>query len=274
MAGGIDWFRWHHGSVSDQKFVLVARRSGASVAEVIAVWACLLEQASTSSLRGCVGMPDFEAMDCALGMPDGRSGAVFAAMQDRKMIDPDGHIAAWEKRQPKRERDDDSSTNRVKAFRERKRQVTPCNADETPCNATDRQETPREEKRREDINNPPIVPPGDHKAGDDQPKPKRTKREAITLDAYRAGGGKLIRGEDDPVWEYCETIGLPHDLVRLAGHEFLARFSGTKKLQADWPAHFRNAIRANWFRLWFQSGDGWELTTAGHQAKRMQREAS
>lgn len=132
----------------------------------------------------------------------------------------------------------------------------------------------REREREIDIKAPPIVPPGYIPSGVDQPKPKRAKREAVTLDIYRAAGGKLIRGEDDPIWTYCETIGLPHDFVRLAGHEFLARFSGTKKLQADWPAHFRNAIRANWFRLWFQSGDGWELTTAGHQAKRMQREAS
>ena len=27
MAGGIDWFRWHHGSVTDPKFQLVARKS-------------------------------------------------------------------------------------------------------------------------------------------------------------------------------------------------------------------------------------------------------
>lgn len=158
------------------------------------------------------------------------------------------------------------------------RVVSASNADKQQTQAgqlADEMRRPAElEKRREDIKAPPIVPPGDIPSGVDQPKPKRAKREAVTLDIYRAAGGKLIRGEDDPVWEYCETIGLPHDFVRLAGHEFLARFSGTKKLQADWPAHFRNAIRANWFRLWFQAGDGWELTTAGHQAKRMQREAS
>ena len=164
-----------------------------------------------------------------------------------------------------------TAAQRQRDYRERKKSQ---NCDVTRDVTSDVTSNRREEKRREDINNPPIVPPWDIPSGVDQPKPKRTKREAVTLDAYRAAGGKLIRGEDDPVWEYCETIGLPHDFVRLAGHEFLARFSGTMKLQADWPAHFRNAIRANWFRLWFQSGDGWELTTAGHQAKRMQREAS
>lgn len=37
MAGGIEWFRWHHGSVTDPKFQLVARRSGARLSDVLAV---------------------------------------------------------------------------------------------------------------------------------------------------------------------------------------------------------------------------------------------
>jgi hypothetical protein len=48
---GMDWFRWHHGSVNDPKFQLVAKRAGASVAEVVAVWACLLEAASSADER-------------------------------------------------------------------------------------------------------------------------------------------------------------------------------------------------------------------------------
>jgi hypothetical protein len=154
VAGGIDWFRWHHGTVTDQKFPLVAKRAGASVAEVIAVWACLLESASMNATeRGCLdGAPDFEAMDCALGLPDGRARAIFQAMQTRDLVDEHLQVTAWPKRQPKREREDDSSTARVQAFRERQRQ-------ETPRNATERTETPRgEERREEEI--PPSPPRG------------------------------------------------------------------------------------------------------------------
>ena len=43
---GMDWFRWHHGSVTDPKFQLVARRAGASLPDVLAVWAYVLEAAS------------------------------------------------------------------------------------------------------------------------------------------------------------------------------------------------------------------------------------
>jgi len=64
----MDWFRWHHGSVTDPKFQLIARKSGCSVAEVIGFWAMLLESASMNEVRGCTGYLDFEAIDCALGL--------------------------------------------------------------------------------------------------------------------------------------------------------------------------------------------------------------
>jgi hypothetical protein len=155
MSGGIDWFRWHHGTVTDQKFPLIAKRSGASVAEVIAVWACLLEAASMNEkMRGCLEAPDFEAMDCALGMPEGRAQAIFSAMQARDIVDQHLHVSAWNKRQPKREREDDSSTDRVRAFRERQRHETPSNASATP-------ETPREEKSREEEKTSPSLRSGE-----------------------------------------------------------------------------------------------------------------
>jgi hypothetical protein len=152
MAGGIDWFRWHHGTVTDQKFPLVARRAGASVAEVIAVWACLLERASMNEAeRGWLGESiDFEAMDCALGLDDGKAHAIFAALQQRSLVDEALHVSAWPVRQPKRERQDDNSTERSRAFRAKQRQATPETADATPSNATQRTETPRGEESREE----------------------------------------------------------------------------------------------------------------------------
>lgn len=147
MAGGIDWFRWHHGSVNDPKFQLVAKRSHSRVADVIAVWACLLEAASMAEQRGSVGEIDFEAMDCALDLDDGQTARIVDAMRARALIEGDDClISSWEKRQPKRERDDDKSTSRVQAFRERQRSETPRNAKETS-------ETPRGEERRVEESN-------------------------------------------------------------------------------------------------------------------------
>lgn len=153
MAGGIDWFRWHHGSVTDPKFGLVAKKAGASVAEVIAVWASLLEAASAAEDRGNAGSIDFEALDFALGMDDGKAQLIYGRMCERDLIDQEtGRINAWEKRQPKRERDEaDTSTSRVRAFRERQRQAQQGNANsgsETPRNTNETQETPRGEERR------------------------------------------------------------------------------------------------------------------------------
>jgi len=146
MAGGIDWFRWHHGSVSDQKFLLIAKRSSTSVAECIAVWACILEAASVAEDRGNPGALDFESMDCALGMREGASQSIYSEMAGRLMIDEDGRITSWVKRQVKREREDNSA-DRVAAFRAKASHVT-------PCNAKDAQETPRGEESRGDINLP------------------------------------------------------------------------------------------------------------------------
>lgn len=221
MAGGIDWFRWHHGSVSDQKFILIAKKSGASVAEVIAVWACLLEAASASDQRGNFGAVDYEAMDCALGMQDGRAQAIHEAMAARGVVTPGGDVAAWEKRQPKRERADDSSTERSRAFREKQRQAE-------PCNATQRQETPRgEESREEQIQAPPAsrVPPAD--AGQ-QPKPRALRRcpESFTP------------GDDMQQWARAEAprADYSRELAKFRDHTFQRSIS-------DWPAAFRNWLR-------------------------------
>jgi len=159
MAGGIDWFRWHHGTVTDQKFPLIARRAQASVAEVIAVWACLLEAASMAAERGHVGDPDFEAMDCALGMKDGTAQRVHEAMQDREMVAEDGTLPAWQKRQPKREREEDPEAvaARQRAKRERDKADS---SHVTPSHATSRQKTPRGEESREELI-PPQPPKGE-----------------------------------------------------------------------------------------------------------------
>jgi hypothetical protein len=148
MAGGIDWFRWHHGTVTDQKFPLIARRAQASVAEVIAVWACLLEAASMAAERGDPGLPDFEAMDCALGMEEGTAERIYGSMQARSMVSEGGTLPAWEKRQPKREREGDPTA----AERQRnKRARDKAESHVTPDHATSRQETHRGEESRGDI---------------------------------------------------------------------------------------------------------------------------
>ena len=46
-----NWLKWFHGAVADDKWPLIARKSGQPVAVVVAVWAALLECASQAEDR-------------------------------------------------------------------------------------------------------------------------------------------------------------------------------------------------------------------------------
>ena len=227
MAGGIDWFRWHHGSVADQKFILIAKKAGASVAEVIAVWACLLEAASASDQRGNFGFVDYEALDCALGMADGRAQAIHEAMAARGVVTPGGDVSSWEKRQPKRERIDDSSAARTRSYRDRQAASSDATQNQvTPSDATRSQETPRgEESREEQIQKTPPasrVPPAD--AG----RPRASKRcpesFAPSQDLRQWAGSDAPQADFD------------RELAKFRDHTF-------KTAHSDWPAAFRNWLR-------------------------------
>ena len=173
MAGGIDWFRWHHGSVTDPKFQLVARKAGSSLPAVLAVWAYLLEKASAADFRGCFGEIDCEAVDCLFSLQDGETDSILAQMVERKLI-ADEFIVAWEKRQPKKE--DDTAADRKRRQRERDHEmaiaklsppkgVTCCDSsDVTPVSRDvtlghDREEKSREEKKEHSEAKASGVPP-------------------------------------------------------------------------------------------------------------------
>ena len=147
----MDWFRSYIGTATDPKFMVVAKKSGARLGDVLAVWQMLLERACGADERGRVDGFDCEGVDALLDLEEGAGCKIYAAMEAKGLI-VKGCIAAWDKRQPKRERED-SSTERVRAFRERKKSVFHGgNDDETPCNATKRTETPRVEEIREELN--------------------------------------------------------------------------------------------------------------------------
>lgn len=190
-TGAMQWFRWHHGSASDPKFKLVAKKVGCSTAEVIAVWACILEAASASDDRGSHGHLDYEAIDLDLGLPDGRSNEIYLRMQDRGLVDGEA-VCSWEKRQPKRE--DETANDRKRRQREREhelrmagaasRNVTQCHADVTHGHARG-EERREEEIREEEIQQSSPVNHPAH-ARDDDEKPK-TPAEWIEVFAEQHG---------------------------------------------------------------------------------------
>jgi hypothetical protein len=222
MAGGIDWFRWHHGSVTDPKFQLVARKAGASLPDVLAVWAYLLERASSAEFRGCFGEIDCEAVDCLFGFADGVTDAVMGQMVARQLI-ADQYIVAWEKRQPKREREDDSSAARTRSYRDRKAACDATHNHVTPCDATQRQETPRgEESREEQIQSPP---PASLSA-----PPAKTPKASRRCPEDFAPSAELVAEVAAP------GVNVARELAKFRDHTF-------KTARSDWPATFRNWLR-------------------------------
>ena len=170
----MEWYRAYHGACSDAKWPIVARKAKVSVGVVVSVWFAPLESASQASERGSVENFDPETVDALYGYEDGTTAAVFSAMLEKGLI-CDGRICAWDKRQPKREREDNSAA-RVRQSREKQRRetqteateaqdsasVTPCNSSVTPCNASvTPPEQNREEQTREEDNTPHTPQGGD-----------------------------------------------------------------------------------------------------------------
>ena len=141
----MEWFRWWHGSVTDPKFQLIARRAKTTTANVIAVWASVLEHASSvtqcdasdaSVTRGNVTKFQCDVYDVLLGFEDGICAEIFKQFCLHGLIE-NNFIVSWEHRQPKRE---DNSAARTRAYRDRKKSVTQCDASDasvTQCNAPD-----------------------------------------------------------------------------------------------------------------------------------------
>lgn len=240
----MDWLRWWHGTVTDPKFQRVARMAGVSVGQVIAVWACLLERASSVTpgdakvtqgdekvTRGSVTGFDCADHDVLLGFEDGTAERVLAGLEDRGLI-VDGRIARWDERQPKRE---DSSAARTREYRERKRQglaVTPGDAPVTPGDAP--------EEIRGDKSNTPCSPPGDAQPASPkparkpkvEPKPRAKPKHQLPV-AFLTTSQMMAWAADA-----APDVKIDRETERFVDH-----FRGNGESKADWNAAWRNWMR-------------------------------
>jgi hypothetical protein len=128
----MDWFRSWHGAPTDPKWLLIAKRSETQAGIVSSiVWALFDFASQNSADRGSVEGFDIETYAAFSGFDESIIARVIECLKEKNVI-VGGRLAAWEKRQTKR---DDNSTERVRKHR----------------NATKRnesQETPREDKIR------------------------------------------------------------------------------------------------------------------------------
>lgn len=74
--------------------------------------------------------------------------------------------------------------------------------------------------------------------------------------------------EDDPIFEYMREMDLPKDFLRYAWVEFKRKYSASAKKYKNWNQHFQNAIRENWYQIWFEKEGRWQLTTRGKQIEK------
>lgn len=184
----MDWFRWHHGSVVDPKWRLVAMRAKVRVADVVAVWAMMLEAASANrESRGVIsGWHDEAAAVCLDILPE-QVASIRAAMQG---VTLEGMaVTGWEKRQPKRERDEGgASTMRSQAHRERQREEhgNAMQRHATPCNALD--EMRREENLPHHQNAQALADRVEELAGADHSKSRRWAMAPKVISVWIAKG--------------------------------------------------------------------------------------
>ena len=163
-----DWLRLWHGTVSDNKFLWVERKSGARFGDVMTVWLALLEEASQADDRGDVSGFDAESFDFRLGDEEGLTLRILQAMAAKGLIGEDMRLSGWDRRQPIREDSGNpetgalSSTERSRLHRQRRKAQSEAETQRyaTQCNDAQRDATHAtarvDESRGEEI--PPTPP--------------------------------------------------------------------------------------------------------------------
>jgi len=140
-----DWVRLWHDMPTDPKWRVIARKSGQPLPCVIALFTLMMTTASAADDRGSIANLTNEDAAAALDLDEEDVAAMREAMQGR-VLDGD-RLSGWERRQPKRERENDDSSQRVAKHRAKLREGSQDGV--TPCNATERHETPREDTETE-----------------------------------------------------------------------------------------------------------------------------
>lgn len=167
----MDWFRWHHGTVDDPKFTVIARRAKQPRIYVVALWALVMEFASTRADRGAITDFDSEIAAASLDVDVGVVDSIMAAFKDKELIVND-RLKSWLKRQPKRE--DETGAERKKKWKERQKQQL--DADGTHGNAEEQKETPGTCKSRAEQSRAEQIKPITHNSNNAREENERAYR--------------------------------------------------------------------------------------------------
>lgn len=107
------WFRSYHGAPMDPKWPVVAKRANVGVAEVAAIWWCLMDHASQQDDRGSIEGFDPEIVSEFFKIDTTAINAVLEALEQKQCL-TGKRVSNWEEYQI-----EETSTPRVKRFRNR-----------------------------------------------------------------------------------------------------------------------------------------------------------
>jgi len=139
------WLRLYHDMPNDPKWRTIARAAKQTIPVVLAVYLHLLTIASSAVERGTLVNVNSEDLASALDVDSEAVDAVLEAMQGRVL---DGKkLSGWEKRQTNRE---DSSTERVKRWREKKVKPDVTHGNAVKRNVTQMKPDVTADKKREE----------------------------------------------------------------------------------------------------------------------------
>lgn len=116
--------------------------------------------------------------------------------------------------------------------------------------------------------------PGHTKENLSKEKQNKAPRARTTFNQWIESceqAGVLPIPEEDPIFRYACDIELPVDYIRLAWVEFKRKYGMSRKTYLNWNQHFQNAVRENWYAIWYEKEGSWQLTTRGKQMQKQLR---
>lgn len=233
----MNWFKTHHGFISDPKFGLAAKDAQETRAVVIAIAIALLNHASENEQRGSI--VGFKADECGylLDIESSRVTHVTNALRHRKFIS-ETNVMQWERYQER----DVTAAARAKRYRDRlKNKENPPEEDDSHASSRVMSRDVTPDKRREekkdivDTTVSPLLDDAKRKIG------KRLLAE-LSVDDVKATSVQIPA-------EYAlvaTQMSMPDSLTLSCWQEFVDYWRavpGQKGVKLDWLATWRNSIR-------------------------------
>jgi hypothetical protein len=111
---------------------------------------------------------------------------------------------------------------------------------------------------------------GEKKEREKTTKSRSATGTAIEIDTWlNSLGSPDAIPATDPIFDYAEKAGIPLDFLAMSWTRFVDDMRERKTRKKNWVTHYRNAVRSNWFKLWWFTPEGdCRLTTVGEQERR------